>query len=185
MDITMQIIIQAIGILGILASVIAFQTKKHNQILLFKTLNEFLFAIQYFLLGAYTGMAMNLVGCVRNTFLTKQVEKGKKTTATVTIFSILFIVFGIFTWSGFKSILIMVAKVLSTVAYGNKNTSLVRVIILLTSIGWLTYNVCVFSIAGVLCEAFTIVSVIVGIIRFDIIPYIKQKNHILINQIQR
>ena len=69
MDITMQIIIQAIGILGILASVIAFQKKKHNQILLFKTLNEFLFAIQYFLLGAYTGMAMNLVGCVRNTFL--------------------------------------------------------------------------------------------------------------------
>lgn len=78
MDITMQIIIQSIGALGIIASIISFQTKKHNQILLFRTLNEFLFAIQYVLLGAYTGMAMNLVGCVRNIIFTKQVEKGKK-----------------------------------------------------------------------------------------------------------
>lgn len=174
MDITMQIIIQAIGGLGIIASIIAFQTKKHNQILLFKTLNEFLFAIQYFLLGAYTGMAMNLVGCVRNIIFTKQVEKGKKTIISVILFSILFTVFGIVTWGGAKSLLIIVAKVLSTVAYSNKNTTVVRGIILITSISWLIYNVCVFSIAGILCEAFTLISLVVGIIRFDIIPYVKR-----------
>lgn len=174
MNITMQIIIQAIGGLGIIASIIAFQTKKHNQILLFKTLNEFLFAIQYFLLGAYTGMAMNLVGCVRNIIFTKQVEKGKKTIFSVILFSILFTAFGIVTWGGAKSLLIIVAKVLSTVAYSNKNTTVVRGIILITSISWLIYNVCVFSIAGILCEAFTLISLVVGIIRFDIIPYVKR-----------
>ena len=84
----MDIIIQAIGGLGVLASIISFQCKKHNSILTFRTLNEFMFAIQYFLLGAYTGMAMNLVGCVRNIVFTKQVAQNKKTTVTTIIFAI-------------------------------------------------------------------------------------------------
>lgn len=172
----MQIFIQLIGAFGILASVISFQCKKHKSILFFRTLNEFIFAIQYLLLGAYTGMSMNLVGCVRNIIFSKQVESNRKTTKSVAVFSALFIVFGIFSWQGAKGILIIIAKVLSTLAYGNKNTTLVRCIILITSTSWLVYNVYIFSIAGILCEAFTLVSIISGIIRLDIIPRFSAKN---------
>lgn len=171
-----DIIIQLIGGLGILASIISFQCKKHSSIIFFRTLNEFIFAIQYFLLGAYTGTAVSVIGCVRNIIFTKRVSQGKKTTLPVIIFSLLFIIFGIVTWQGKKSILIIVAKVLSTMAYGNKNTTVVRGVIFITSISWLIYNSVVFSIAGVLCEAFTIVSLIIGIIRLDIIPYFKKLN---------
>lgn len=171
----MGIIIQLIGGLGILASIISFQCKKHNFVLLFRTLNEFLFAIQYFLLGAYTGMAMNLVGCIRNIIFTKQISKHKKTTVGVILFSVLFTVFGIVTWQGLKSVLIIIAKILSTLAYGNKNTSFVRKTILISSTGWLVYNLLVFSIAGVLCEAFTLTSIIIGIIRLDILPLKNKK----------
>lgn len=174
----MDIIIQSVGILGIIASIISFQCKKHNSILFFRTLNEFLFAIQYFLLGAYTGMAMNLVGCVRNIVFTKQISKNKKTTISTIIFGVLFFVFGLFTWQGAKSILIIVAKVLSTMAYGNKNTTLVRAIIFITSTSWLIYNYFVFSIAGVLCEAFTLGSLIIGVIRLDIIPALTKRKNI-------
>ena len=171
----MAFIIQGIGGIGIVASIISFQCKKHKSILLFRTLNEFFFAIQYFLLGAYTGMAMNLVGCVRNTIFSRQVEKEKKTTVAMVIFSILFVGFGVVTWQGLKSILIIVAKVLSTMAYGNKNTRVVRGILFITCTSWLIYNACVFSIAGVLCEAFTLGSLIVGTMRFDIIPFVKKR----------
>ena len=104
----MEIVIQLIGALGIIASIISFQCKKHNSILFFRTLNESLFAIQYFLLGAFTGMAMNLVGCVRNVIFTKQVSNGKKTTVSTIVFSVLFLIFGLFTWQGVKSILIII-----------------------------------------------------------------------------
>lgn len=172
---TMNIIIQTIGGLGILASVISFQCKKHNAILFFRTLNESIFAIQYFLLTAYTGMAVNLIGCVRNIIFTKQVEKKKSTKISIIIFSVLFAVFGIIFWQGPKSLLIIIAKVLSTIAYGNKNPATVRKIVLVTSLSWLVYNSCVFSIAGILCEAFTVVSLCVGIVRLDIIPLLKAK----------
>lgn len=170
----MNISIQLIGALGILASIISFQCKKHNSILFFRTLNEFIFAIQYCLLGAYTGMTMNLIGCARNIVFTKQVANNKSTALWIWIFSCLFTSLGIVVWQGPKSILIIIAKVLSTLAYGNKNTSFVRKIIFVTSSSWLVYNMCVLSIAGVLCEAFTLVSIIIGIIRFDVVSRIKK-----------
>ena len=174
----MSIIIQLIGGIGITASIISFQCKKHNSILFFRTLNEAVFALQYFLLGAYTGMAMNIVGCARNIIFTKHVLKNKKTTLTAILFGIIFVFFGICTWQGLKSILIIIAKVLSTIAYGNKNTTIVRAIIFITSTSWLIYNYCVFSYAGVLCEAFTLISLITGIIRLDIIPALSNKSKV-------
>ncbi len=166
----MDIVIQLIGGFGVLASIISFQCKKHNTILIFRTLNEFIFALQYFLLGAYTGMIVNLVGCVRNIIFTRQLSKNKNTTIPIILFSIMFVVFGFAVWQGPKSLLIIVAKVLSTIAYGNRNTTIVRSIIFVTSTSWLIYNYCVFSIAGILCEAFTLLSLIIGIIRLDVIP---------------
>lgn len=171
----MDILVQLIGGLGILASLISFQCKKHNSILAFRTLNEAIFAAQYLMLGAYTGMAMNLIGCVRNTVFSKQVTKGKKTTVSTIIFTIIFFIFGILTWQGAKSILIIVAKVLSTIAYGNKNPTVVRGIVFITCTSWLIYNYCVFSVAGVICEAVTLISLLIGIVRLDLMPRLAKK----------
>lgn len=171
----MNILVQIIGFLGIATSVISFQCKRHDKIMLFRTLNEFIFAIQYFMLGAYTGMAMNIVGCVRNYIFSNQIKNDKKTTNSVIFFGIMFFVFGILSWQGPKSILIIVAKILSTMAYGNKNTTFVRCTILVTSTSWLIYNASIFSVAGVLCEACTLVSIIAGLIRIDIIPALSKR----------
>ena len=172
----MNLLIQLIGGFGVVASIISFQCKKHSSILFFRTLNELLFAIQYFFLGAYTGMSMNLVGCARNIIFSNQVKNNRKTTVASIVFCIVFFVFGLFTWQGKKSILIIFAKILSTIAYGNKNTTVVRTIIFLTSSIWLIYNYCVFSIAGIICEAFTLLSLTVGIIRFNIVQSLSKEN---------
>lgn len=169
-----EIIIQLIGALGILASVAAFQCKKHKHILTLRTLSEFIFAVQYFLLGAYTGMAADLLGCLRNQLFTRQIAKGKSTAGSIALFSLAFTVFGILTWEGPKSLLVIFAKVLSTVAYGNKNPTVVRAIILLTSSSWLIYNIYVFSLAGIACEVVTLVSLMVGILRMDVLPKLKK-----------
>ena len=170
-----EIVIQALGFLGIAASIITFQCKKHDKILLFKTVNELLFAIQYILLGAYTGTAMNIIGSIRNIISAKLVKKGKRTTAICIFFSVLFLVFTALTWDGYKSLLVVVAKVLSTVAYGNKNPKVVRRIILFTSLCWFAYSIFIGSYSGAINEFLTICSIIVGIIRIEIIPKRKSK----------
>lgn len=169
-----EIIMQGVGVLGIIASIISFQCKRHKPLMVFRTLNEFLFAIQYCMLGAYTGMAMNIIGCTRNLIFAKQVEKGKNTVPARIAFSVAFILFCIATWAGAKSILIGVAKVISTFAYGSKSTGVVRLLVLFTSVAWLIYNFMVGSYAGFACEAFSICSIVTGIIRIDILKYDKK-----------
>lgn len=171
------IIAQLLGGLAIIASILAFQYNKHNKIIFFRTLNEFLGAVHYILLGAYTGAAVNLIGCVRNYIFTKLVEKNKKTAPYIILFSVLFAAFGILTWQGKLSILIIAAKILSTIAYGNKNATVVRILTLLTSSSWLIYNISVLSITGSICEAMTLISIISGIIRFDIIHTVRLKHN--------
>lgn len=169
----MKLIIEILGILGIIGSIISFQCKSHRGILIFRTVNEFFFGVQYLLLGAYTGMAMNIVGCGRNLIFTHTVKKDKNTRFWIILFSVFFTIFGIVTWQGPKSILVIVAKVLSTLAYGSKNTSLCRRLVLITSSAWLIYNWSVGSMAGAVNEALTLGSIIIGMIRLDLMPKLK------------
>ena len=134
---------------------------------------ELLFALQYGLLGAATGMAMNLLGCVRNVIFVRLVAREKRTTAARIVFSGLFLLFTALTWAGPKSILSGVAKVLSTVAYGSANLRLLRGLILVTSSSWFVYNALVGSWAGCVCEALTIGSILVAFFR----DFLQNKQH--------
>ena len=170
-----QILTQIIGYVGVLFVVIAFQCKKHKHVIVLKTTNELIFALQYLLLGAYTGVAMNLIGSLRNFIFVAQVEKGKSTRAAQVVFSLFFIAFGIATWQGPISVAVIAAKIVTTVAYGIKNTRVIRFLTLPTSICWLFYNVVAGSSAGVLCEAFTSLSIVTAIIRIELIEPILRR----------
>lgn len=164
-----DIIIQSIGVIGLLCAVIAFQCKQHKNVMLFRTLNEIFFAIQYFCLASYTGVAMNLIGSVRNIIFAIRVKKEKSTLIWQILFSFMFIVIGILTTNGIVSVMVILAKVVTTIAYSLKNTKYIRLLTLPTSICWLVYNIVCNSFAGILSEAFTICSIITAIIRIDII----------------
>lgn len=170
-----DIIAQVLGYIGLLCTVVAFQCKKHNMVMVLKTSNEVFFAMQYFLLGTYTGMAMNLVSSVRNLVFAQLVKKGKSTLPFQIIFCFFFVVAGIITWQSRISLPIILAKILTTVVYGMKNTKVIRFGTVPTSIFWLIYNFSCHSSAGVLCEIFALISITAAIIRIDIIEARKKK----------
>lgn len=72
--------------------------------------------------------------------------------------------------------MIMVAKVSSTIAYGNKNTRVISMVSLLTHIAYLFYNISVFSLAGALSDLLLLISLIIAIVRVDICSKIKIYN---------
>ena len=160
--------IDLLGALGIVAAVLAFQCKRHGRVLTYRTANEILFGVQFFLLGAYTGVAMNAVGSIRNTIFTVEVKRGKSTRLTAAIFCLAFLVFGLLTWEGPKSLLVIAAKIISTLAFGNKNLLVVRLLILVTSSSWLIYDLFSGSYAGVVCEVLTLLSILIALYRFHL-----------------
>ena len=164
-----QILVQGIGFLGIACSILAFQYKQYRPLVALRAATELFFGIQYILLGAYSGAAMDFLGCFRNWVFLDCDKKGKSLRPWRILFSVIFVGATLLTWAGPKSILSAVAKVASTIGYGSSNPRLIRLIVLCSSTCWLIYNSLVFSLAGVLGEIITLTSVIIGIIRFDIL----------------
>ena len=83
--------------------------------------------------------------------------------------SVLFAALGLLSWEGYISILIIFAKVLSTLAYGTTNMKRMRMMISVTCLCWICYNFYVGSIAGVISDSCNLVSVVIGMIRYDIL----------------
>lgn len=160
-----DIIVQAIGFIGIGLNIWAVQFNKHWQIVLLKTLGSIAFVTQYILLKAWTGAAMDGIGIVRNLLFIFLVRKEKPTFIWTIIFSVFTVVAGAFTWEGIISILAIIAKLLSTVSYGINNSHMIRMINLPSSGCWLVYNALHFSLAGLLNEVFVITSIIIAEIR--------------------
>lgn len=109
----MGIVIQMIGIAAMLGSVLSFQCNKHKSIMILQIIATALFGIQYYLLGAFTAMALN------------------------------------------------------TVSFSLTKPKLVRSTILISSPLLLVYNILTGSWGGVINEAFSEVSSIVGLLRYD------------------
>ena len=163
--------VQLIGIVGIIAGLSAFQFNKHSHALLLKMTEEGAFGIQYLLLGGYTGAVLNLVGIFRNlifTYFGKR-DKQKELKYARIMLSVLFAALGLLSWEGYISILIIFAKVLSTLAYGTTNMKRMRMMISVTCLCWICYNFYVGSIAGVISDSCNLVSVVIGMIRYDIL----------------
>lgn len=172
-----EIFVQLIGVIGIIAGLSAFQCNKHSHALALKMTEEGAFGVQYLLLGGYTGAVLNLVGIFRNlifTYLGKRNQQKALKYARM-ILGGFFAVLGFLSWEGYISILIIFAKVLSTFAYGTTNMNKMRLMISLTCICWICYNFYVGSIAGVISDSCNFASVIIGIIRYDVL---RKEEHI-------
>lgn len=164
----MQILIRALGIIGLVLSFIPFQFKRHKHIVLCKMLSSCVFSVQYFLMGAYTGAWLDLVSALRNYLFYKFVDRKLSTLPVTMAFSLLIVVLGIGSWGGWLSLLPIIAKLLSTVSYGMKNERMLRFIALPSCILWIVYNLMVGGYEAAIGDFLAFVSIIIAIYQFDI-----------------
>ena len=161
-----EILVQGIGFIGIGLNIFAVQFNKHWQIVLIKTLGSAMFVVQYILLSAWTGAAMDGIGILRNIIFIFTVKKGKSTLFWIILFSVLTVILGAITFEGWISLLAIGAKLLSCMAYGINNARTIRYLGLPTSLLWITYNSIHISIAGVINELLVMLSIIIAEIRY-------------------
>lgn len=163
----MALAAQIIGFVGLALSIIAFQFKKHKQIVLLKLSSELVFSIQYILLGAWTGAVLDLISVIRNFLFYKFVKKGISTTPVIVVFGVFVVVTGFVTFDGVMSLLPIGSKLLTTVSYGMKNEKWLRIITLPSCILWIIYNLSVGSYAGALTDTMTLASLLIAMYKFD------------------
>lgn len=147
-----------------------FQTKKKN-VLETNILAHVLQTIAFYLIGGYTGMAMDIILIFRDNFFYKEeLLKGNKTRKNVLLFSFLLIIIisTIFTYNGFLSLLSVFATMISTYAIWQDKVEVYRFLGIPVSMLWLGYQISLNAIFAIVLESILLISTIIG--------YVKEKN---------
>ena len=168
-SISPKLMSQILGLIGTLIIVIGMQQKKYKHIVICKIGNEFFASLHYLLLGGYTGMLANLASCLTNGVYYFRIKNGKSTLPFQIIFAAMFVGIGILSWHGPISIFVVIAKLISSVALGIKNPRTIRILNLISNPCWLIYNIYMGSIIGMTSDSLVILSVIIAVIRLDIL----------------
>lgn len=164
---TMFIISQCIGFVAAALLLLSFQQRTHRRIIAMQACSGFLFALQYFMLGAYEGMVGNLVGFVRSlTYYFRGKSKIVDHIACPIVFAILAGLGGMLTYSSPVSLLPMAAMIISSFVIWSPKTQQLRALTIPTSLMWLVYNIICSSYSGIVTEVLNQISIYIGLIRF-------------------
>ena len=124
------------------------------------------YTLHLILLGAVTGGISYLLNMLRSFFLGSSWDFAKSRKMCV-IICFLQLLTMIFTWSGWISILPVVANIASTIGGYTNNGQKIRIAgIFINSPLWIVYDIIVGSWAGILDEVVSEASMIISIIRF-------------------
>ena len=168
-----EIIGQILGIVATIITFLSYQVNTKSRLLIIQTTATLCTCLSFLFLGASTGFALNIVCIVRNVAF--YFQKDKSTVHTITAIalsltmialSLTMIALGIFSWEGPVSLLIMIALAANTLFMATGSPQLLRKSVIGTSGLILIYNAIVFSIGGMTNEGISIISSIIGIIRF-------------------
>ncbi len=169
---------QIIGIFAMAANVAAYQFKNRRNVILCQLTGSVLFAVNMFMLDALMGGLLNVVGIARAiVYINKdrlkipvKLVNGIFMALYVALYALVFAVFGKepTLFNLLIEILPLIGMGAMTVGLSMKDSKAIRVCGFINSPCWLIYNSLVFSLGGILCELFGIVSIISSHIRIDI-----------------
>lgn len=159
-----EIIAQAIGLTGAVFLIFSFQIKNELKFFIFQSIGSGLFLINYLMLSAWAGVLISIMSVTRS--LLAPFLSGKKRYILIPLVLIIPIIAGFFIYQGVETILMIAAYCVFTVAMFTKNSKLIRITqLFFASPLQLIHNAIIFSIGGILCESFNIISIIVSFFR--------------------
>lgn len=166
----MELVAQIIGFCGTVGLFVSYQQNTKKRILLFQILGITMFTLHFFLLSAWSGCMMNLLGIGRALLYAYTEQKGLHIRWLCPLLCTVFMVAGILTWESAFSLLPMAAMLLSTLAYEQKQPRRFRRLMFPCSPLWTVYNIRSGSVSGVVTEAFAMLSLGVAMWRYDRAP---------------
>ena len=161
-----ELIGHVLGFISVGLFFYSYQRTQKRKIMLIQTVATALSCVQYLLIGAFSGFALNIVCIIRN-FVFYFRDKNQSTgLLTPVLFAVSMAIVSFFSWEGTHSLLITMGLVVNTVCMGIFDAKDFRKTILVSSSLILIYNIFAFSYSGILSESISLISVIIGIIRY-------------------
>lgn len=165
-------IAQGFGYVALAFVIYSFQKNTRKNILRIMLLGLLLFVVHYMLIGAFTGAMMNLIeAVVVYVAYKKETVSWAQNKYWLYFFIFAFIVAGLMTGNNTIDSLPIFAQIAGTIAVYQTRPRAIRFIMLIPRPLWFFYNFTVGSQAGVVAEIFILLSVLIGILRFDVLGH--------------
>lgn len=165
-----KLIGHAFGFVSVALFFYSYQCSKKSKIVIIQTVATALSCVQYLLIGAGAGFALNIVCIMRNFAFSYREKKNKTDLVTPILFAAIIaaasVVTNIVSKEGLYSLFITLGLVINTVCMGVFEAKKFRKTILISSTLILIYNVFAHSYSGMVSESISLISAVIGIIRY-------------------
>ena len=158
----MRFWVNLFGILGILTTVVIYQQKENQRMLVWKLISDLFWVLHYLALGANSVAVVTIVAIMRSVVLLCRRYRWAQSRAWLAIFMISSFVLSVLAYKDWTSLLTMFGSQACIVAYWIGIISIPSALMFLVNV---TLN---GSLWGMLCESFLLASAIVGFIRHDV-----------------
>ena len=167
----MNILATVFGFFAVLMFVISYQLKKRKSIIIFNAGSRILYILQYIFLGAFEGALLDIVAFSVSLLCSKRDSKfiKKHFILTVILANVFIVVVGLTAYKNIFSLLPILGVIFETLALWLRKEKNIRIVSFLGAPFWLAYNVICGAYASALGNIFTLVSIAIAIIRYDIL----------------
>lgn len=164
------IIAQVVGVLTTVVAVATFQFKDVRHILLGNVISNLMVALQYALLGGFSGAWICMVAAVQTIvmyFLDKRENAQKLRKYLLVLFCVMYIVGTCIVYKNWEDILSCVCAMIYVLAILQTDSKNFRRCIFVNSSLWIVYDVCTMAYTGILTHGLELVSIITAMLRLD------------------
>ena len=172
-----EYVAQAFGLVGMTMNILSFQRKEQKNIIFMQMVGSIFFAVNYFMIGAFAGALLNIVGIIRATAYWQRERFRTDKLGWVFAFGAMYVAVYILSFVLFGTagtprnyaveLLPVVGMLITTVSYYLGEAKKVRILGLVNAPFWLTYNIINFAIGGIVTESVSLVSIIIAMCRYD------------------
>ncbi len=164
-----DIIAQTFGIVGLVIIVLSFQCKKNSLFFLMQGVGSFMFFLNFIMIGAYGGAFFNLTNLLRGLLFMKDAKKKWKLALVEVAYTACF-AFSVYMNHGIWDIVLVAlpfsALLICSVLMWLGNAKHIRYFqVAYMSPTWIVHNIFNFSLGGLICECFNMVSSIIFCLR--------------------
>ena len=168
----MQIFAQTVGVFAVVTFLLSYQFRKRKHIVLVNSISSILYVLQYILLGAFEGAAIDILSAVSAVAAhnkdRKWIEKHMKTIVAVLNLAILGA--GLYLYKNIFSLFPVVGAILQTSAFWITGEKRIRQVSFLGAPFWLVYNLVSQAYGSAVGSLLSIVSIGLAIYRYDVYP---------------
>lgn len=158
---------EVVGAIGVVLLIAIFQANNRHVILRLQILSCVIWALYYGLLGAFTPAALIGIGGVRSYLFEKYRTQEWLYQVMIVVYAIATLV----TWKNATTMLAFIGILIATTALWQKSPRAIRSVSLIAVPFWVAYDVTNGSYLGLVGDLITLTSIVVGSLRFDVIPY--------------